>query len=492
MLLFMPQTITTDFPDAEFPSDSRSRLTIGSSAMGNNSSNGGIGVQVTRALAAFVVESQAREIPEAAKREAIRSLLNWLACAIGGIRHEASVAALSLAQRFSGPAQATVVGAARRLDIFHAAWVNAISSHVFDFDDTHLRTVIHPSPPIAPALLALSEHVRVTGEQFLHAFVLGVDVACRIGNAVCPAHYNIGWHSTSTCGVLGAAAAVGKLLKLDEKQMCWALGLAATQASGLRENLNTMGKFLHPGHAARDGMTAAFLAQDGFTASDRILEAPRGFAHVLSPERDLGEITSELGRRFEILINAYKPYPCGVVLHPVIEGCIELRNEHDIAPEAIEHIALNVNFLVLEVTGKKHPQAGIDGKFSVYHCAAVAFLDGHAGERQFTDRRVVDPAVVALSDRVSAAVDPHVAADEVRIEVRLKDGRVFAKHVEHAIGSLKRPLTDARLDDKFRDLAAEVLPEAQTEQLITLCRDLAASRDVAALARAAARQESQR
>lgn len=443
-------------------------------------------LDVTKQLARFVVRSGWTDIPQAARHEACRSMCNWLACAIGGTGHEAAVAARRLAGRFSGPREATVLGTAERLDIFHAAWVNGISSHVFDFDDTHLRTVIHPSPPIAPAILALSQHMQVTGEQFVHAFVLGVDVACRIGNAVCPAHYNAGWHSTSTAGVFGAAAAVGRLLGLDEQKMCWALGLAGTQASGLRENLNTMGKFLHPGHAARDGMTGAFLAAGDFTASERILEAPRGFAHVLSQERDFDEITSGLGSRYEILVNTYKPYPCGVVLHPAIEGCIELLREHGFSYGEIAHVSLRVMYLVLEVTGKKHPQIGVDGKFSIYHCVAVAFIDGHVGEHQFTDERVRDPEVVALSDRVTATVDGGVAPDEVYIDVKLRDGRTFHKHVAHALGSLERPLTDQDLERKFHDLADGILPRKQTDELIALCWALPELEDASQIARAAA------
>lgn len=443
-------------------------------------------MEVTRALARFVVNSRFEQIPEAVSREVARAMLNWLGCAIGGAKHRASVAAISLASRFSGPREATVLGTVGRVDIFQAAWVNGITSHVFDFDDTHLRTVIHPSPPIAPAILALSEHMRVTGEQFAHAFILGVDVACRIGNGVCPAHYNIGWHSTSTAGVFGAAAAVGKLLGLNERQMCWALGLAGTQASGLRENLHTMGKFLHPGHAARDGMTAAFLALSNFTASERILEASRGFAHVLSEERNFDEITSELGQRYEILVNTYKPYPCGVVLHPAIEGCIRLIKEHEFSPEEIAEVSLKVHFLVLEVTGKRHPKVGVDGKFSIYHCVAVAFIDQRVSEGQFTDQRVLDPQVVALSDKVSAVVDPGIAPDEVYLEVKLKEGRALKKHVPHALGSLKRPLTNQQLEEKCRDLCADVLPSAQTDELIKLCWALPQLQDVSEIARAAA------
>jgi 2-methylcitrate dehydratase PrpD len=443
-------------------------------------------VDLTRELAKRVVDAKPEDIPSAVRNEARRSFFNWLGCAIGGTRHEATQSALSLACAFTGPRQATALGTAQRLDIFHAAWLNGISSHVFDFDDTHLRTVIHPSPPIAPAILALGEYQPVSGLDFIHAFALGIEVACRIGNAVCPAHYNVGWHSTSTAGVFGAAVAVGKLLELDEKQMMWALGLAGTQASGLRENLNTMGKFLHPGHAARDGMTAAFLAQRNFTASERILEAPRGFANVLSQERDLDEILAGWGTRFEVLVNTYKPYPCGVVLHPIIDACLHFAREEKISAEEVEAVSLKVNFLVQEVTGKRHPKVGVDGKFSVSHCVAVALIDQRVEEDQFTDSRVLDPRVVALSDRVTAVVDPAIAADETRMALTLRDGRCLTRHVQHALGSLKRPLSDAQLEEKFRRLCADLLKPQQIERLIEDCGRIAELPDVERIARGSA------
>lgn len=441
---------------------------------------------VTQELAKLVVQSQREDIPAAVRKTVSQSFINWLGCAIGGIRHEASAAALSLASSFSGPQQATAIGTSHRLDILSAAWFNGIASHVFDFDDTHLRTVIHPSPPIAPAILAIAEQQPVSGADFVHAFALGIEVACRIGNAVCPAHYNIGWHSTSTAGVFGAAVAAGKLLKLDETQMAWALGLAGTQSCGLRENLNTMGKFLHTGNAARGGMTAAFLAQRGFTASDRILEAPRGFAHVLSQERNLDEITSDWGTRYETLLNTFKPYPCGVVLHPVIDACLHFVREHEVRPEQVAGVSLKVNFLVLEVTGKRHPKIGVDGKFSVSHCVAVSFIDSRVEEEQFTDARVNDPTVIALSDKVVAEVDQTMPADSVAMELKLIDGRTLTKHVEHALGSLKNPLSDAQLDEKFTRLCEGILKPTQVERLIEQCHGLGELPDVGAVARGAA------
>jgi len=268
--------------------------------------------------------------------------------------------------------------------------------------------------------------------------------------------------------------------------MTWALGLAGTQACGLRENLNTMGKSLHPANAARGGMTAAYLAQRGFTASDKIIEAPRGFANVLSQECNLDEITSDWGTRWEVLINTYKPYPCGVVLHPVIDACLYFVREHKVKAEDIEAVALRVNYLVQEVTGKRRPQVGVDGKFSWSHCVAVSFIDGHVEEEQFSDMRVLDPQVVALSDKVTAVVDPSMPADAVHMELTLRNGRRMTKDIEHALGSLKNPLNDEQLTEKFQRLCSGILKPAQVEDLIEQCQGLVELRDVGNVGRGSA------
>src|SRR5206468_2595290 len=217
-----------------------------------------------------------------------------------------------------GPPQATVLGRGERVDIMHAAMLNGIASHTFDFDDTHLETVIHPAGPVASAILALAEYTEVTGRAFLHAFVLGVEVECRIGKAVYPSHYDIGWHITGTAGVFGAAAAAGKLLGLSEQQLVWALGIAATQSSGLREMFGSMCKPFHVGVAARNGLAAALLAAKNFTSADNGIEGRRGFANVLSAKRDCHAITEGLGETWELLRNTYKPFACGIVIHPAI------------------------------------------------------------------------------------------------------------------------------------------------------------------------------
>jgi len=274
------------------------------------------------------------------------------------------------------------------------------------------------------------------------------------------------------------------VLRLNVQQMCWALGIAATQSSGLREMFGTMSKPFHPGRAAQNGMMAAFLAARNFTSSERALEAPRGFANVLATARNFGEITDNLGKSWEVALNTFKPFACGIVIHPTIDGCIQLRNEHKLKAGDIDSIALKVHPLVLELTGKKTPQAGLEGKFSVYHSAAAAIVHGAAGEAQYSDSCVRDPQIVALRDRVTATVDKSLHEDAARIAIRLKDGRTLEKHVEHAIGSLARPMSDGDLEAKFRGLAEGILAPAEVGTLIELAWSVEKLKSAGDIARA--------
>jgi 2-methylcitrate dehydratase PrpD len=437
----------------------------------------------TLALARFVRGNNAAAMSKELLHEAHRAVLNWLGCAVGASRHATLENALAALAPFAGPPQAAVLGRAERLDILHAAMMNGLASHTFDFDDTHLRTVIHPAGPVASALLALGEYRMMGGAEFVHAFTLGVEVECRIGNAVYPSHYDVGWHITGTAGVFGAAAATGRVLGLTEQQMVWALGIAATTACGLREMFGSMCKPLHPGWAAKNGLYASLLAQRDFTSAEHGIEGKRGFANVLATERDYLEITEGLGERWSLLENTYKPFACGIVIHPTIDGCIQLREEHHLAANQIAAIELGVHPLVLELTGKRRPQLGLEGKFSVYHCAAVAIIDGEAAEPQFSDARVRDPQVVALRDCVSAVVDPTVAEDAAVIAIVLHDGRRLEKRVAHAIGSLAHPMTDRDLETKFHSLCDPVLGVDRTAALIRECWRLGQLNDVGQLSR---------
>jgi 2-methylcitrate dehydratase PrpD len=392
--------------------------------------------------------------------------------------------ALAALAPFSGPPQASILGRRERLDCPHAALVNGVSAHVLDFDDTHLRTLLHPSVPVASALLALAERRLVGGPELLHAFILGVDVECRIANVIYPAH-NVNWYITGTAGVFGAAAAAGRVLGLNERQMVWAFGIAATQAAGLREMAGTMSKSFAHGRAAQNGMMAALLAARDFTSSERSIEAPRGFSYVLAPDRDLQTITAGLGGTYEITLNTYKPYACGVVCHPVINGCLDLRDSHSLRPEQVAAVSLRVHPLALKLTGIKVPQGGLESKWSIYHSAAIAVCDGVAGEHQYTDGRVQDPMVTQVRERVSATADATLREDEAHVAITLTDGRILERHIEHAIGSCENPMSDCDLECKFRGLAEGVLPSNRTEVLIEKCWALEELADASELARLA-------
>lgn len=444
---------------------------------------GGAG-ELTRTLAQFVATSRADAVPESVVHEARRSLVNFLGCALGGAGHEAVDRAYAAIAPFSGPPQSSLIGRGERTDCLHAALLNGMSGHVLDFDDTHLRTLLHPGVAVFPPLLALAEIRPITGRDLLHAFALGTDVACRIANAIYATH-NVDWYITGTAGVIGAAAAAGRVLALSVEQMIWALGLAATQAAGLREMAGTMSKCYVHGRAAQNGLMAALLARHGFTSATHALEAPRGFAAVLAGARDLGPVAAGLGERWELALNTYKPHACGVVAHPVIDGCLHLRDAHGVDAAGVAAIALTVHPLALKLTGIPDPPDGLKSKWSIFHSAAVALVDGAAGEHQYTDARVHDPLVRRLRSTVTATADGMLRDDEALVEITLNDGRSLRHHVVHARGSADNPMRDSDLERKLMGLARGVLSDAQSGELLGACWRADALTDASVLARLA-------
>jgi len=435
---------------------------------------------ITRTLARFVATHRSRGWSDAVDHEGHRTFLNWVGCAVGAATHDAMRAALAGVQMLQPAPQATVLGRRERVDMAGAALLNGISSHTFDFDDTHLKTIIHPAGPVASAALALAEHLGASGRALIDALVLGIDVSCRIGNVIYPEHYDRGWHITGSTGTLGAAAACARLLGLDEEHTAMALGIAASQPVGLREQFGTMTKPFHPGGAARAGLLSALLAKHGFTASVRALEAPRGYAQVVSTKTAWHEATDELGERFEISFNTYKPFACGIVIHPSIDACVQLRQQ-GVQPDDVARIELKVHSLVLELTGKKEPDDGLAAKFSVYHGCAVGLMFGRAAEAEYDDAIVTRDDVVALRRKVVATIDDAIDEASADVTAVLRDGRRVHVFVEHAIGSLQRPMSDAAVEAKFTTQAEPILGAARSAQLVAACRQLGALDDVRAL-----------
>jgi 2-methylcitrate dehydratase PrpD len=436
---------------------------------------------ITRLLAEFVANHPSRGWNDTVEHEAHRTFMNWVGCAVGASGHEAGQAALAAVRMLQPAPQATVLGRKERVDMASAALVNGITSHTFDFDDTHLKTIIHPAGPVASALLALAEHTGASGRAVIDALVLGIDVSCRIGNLMYPDHYDRGWHITGSTGMLGSAAGCARLMGLDANATAMALGIAASQPVGMREQFGTMTKPFHPGGAARAGLMAALMAKHGYTASARALEAPRGMIQTISTKYDWREATDQLGERFEISFNSYKPFACGIVIHPSIDACAQLRAQ-GVKPQQVERIELKVHSLVLELTGKKEPADGLQAKFSVYHGCAAGLMFGRAGEDEFSDEVVNRADMVALRRKVVATVDDAIGEASVDVTAVLTDGRRIHVFVEHAIGSLENPMTDAQLEAKFHGLADPVLGEQQTKRLIGACWHVAAAPDARSLA----------
>ncbi|CAI7642577.1 unnamed protein product [Penicillium bialowiezense] len=401
-------------------------------------------------------------LPEEVAHAALRSFYNYVGCTIGGSNHAATTIARNALSPLAGQPTSTLLGASTSTDAQHAALFNGIASHVHDYDDTHLDTIIHPTGPVASALLAITETLdrAVSGAEFLTALVAGIEAECKVGLAVWPAHYDVGWHITSTTGSIGAAVAVSKILRLDVDRMAHAIGLAATQVTGLREMFGSHAKSFHPGRAAQNGLLAALLAQGGYTSSLEALEAKRGW---------------------ETVRNAFKPFPCGIVVHPVIDGCVEMNGELariGVEIDDVEAVAVKVHPLVLELTGKTKPKDGLEAKFSVYHGGAVGLLFGKATPAQYEDSVVVDEKVVLLRDRFEAVADQSLRPDECHIVVKVKAKGDIEKHVDYAVGSLERPMTDEQLTFKFVDQCVAVLGQERTENTSRWCWDLAAEHDM--------------
>jgi 2-methylcitrate dehydratase PrpD len=406
---------------------------------------------VSGALARFACRLRGEDVPAAVRHEALRSLVNFFATALAGSRDPAVDKASALFAGFASAGDCNVIGRRERTDMLHAASLNAMSGNVHDYDDTHLPTILHPTAPVAPALFALAQTRTVRGRDLVTAFALGVDVECRIANAVSPWHYQRGWHITSTCGIFGAAVACGWLLGLDERQMLWALGHAGAQSSGLVETLGTMSKSIGVGNAASNGLLAALLAQQGFEGPAQPLEGPRGFLRVFGEDARADAIADGLGARWELRANTYKPYPCGVVLNPVIEACIALHRE-GVRLAQVDQVELTGHPLLRQRTDRGAPASGRESQVNARHAVAVALERGRAGLDEFSDAAVAE--IASRRPDVRFRDDPAMAVEAAVVTLRMRDGRELVRRVAAARGSLQAPLADADLEAKLRELCA--------------------------------------
>ncbi len=431
-------------------------------------------------LGEFVAASRWEAISPALRHEATRSILNHIGCALGVAQDPAVTTALAVMRQTAGAPVATVFGQSVKLDAMSAAFVNCIAGNLLDYDDTHLQTVIHPSAPVAPAALALAEQRGFSGAQVLHAFLLGAEVECRIGNAVSPGHYARGWHITSTCGGFGSAVAAAKLLGLTAGQTWHAIGIAASQSAGLVENLPSAAKNVGMGNAARNGMLAALFAQQGYQAAPAAIEGPLGWARAMGDAPDVAQITAGLGSRWEIARNTYKPYPAGIVFHAVIDACLALRAQLGVAPEAIASVEVAGDQL-LQDRGDRVVRNERDARVSIHHSAALGFVRGRAGVADFELPAVADAALAAFRAKVVARLDTSLPRGAATVTARLLDGREATLTVTAPVGSIDNPMSDAALEAKFLDNAGLGGFAARAPAMLRAAWGLEAAPDVTSL-----------
>lgn len=405
-------------------------------------------VTLTKTLCVHLAGARFGDLSEKAKHEASRGVLDWIGCALAGSGHRTVTTLLGVLQETSGKPAATVLGRKLKLGLLDAPLANGQMGHVLDYDDTHMGgVVLHTSSPVLAALLALAERTPATGEQFMLAYAIGFEAGVRAGRAA-PGHHKGGWHLTGTLGSIAAGVAAAKLLGLDAQRLTYAMGIAATQAGGMQQNRGTMCKSLHAGKAAANGVLAALLAERGFDSTQEVIEGKRGFARIYSDTVEPEALTAGLGDAWLIESNGHKPYACGVVLHPLIDAVIAIRNRDKIDPASVSEVALRVHPLVLSITGVVEPSTGLQSKFSTLHSAAVALIDGAAGTAQYTDAKATDPAVAALRRKVKPVADDALRKDEAHAAI-VAGGQRHEVHIPHASGTADNPMTDAQIEAKF-------------------------------------------
>ncbi len=386
------------------------------------------------------------------QHEAKRSILNIIGTAFSGCREIAVEKALEVMGPYSGAATSSIIGRTERCDPPLAAFVNAMSANIFDYDDNHPATIIHPSAPLLPALLAHAEAQGVSGQSLLRAFIIGGEVECRIGNAMSPYHYARGWHITSTCGIFGAAFGVGSLLKLKPEQFLFAAGNAAVQSSGLVEALGSMAKSVSVGNAARLGMMSALLAKADFDGPSEPLTGKRGFLRVYSDEPKLGELTENLGEVWEIGKNTYKPYPAGVVLNPVIDASLEIASRPEFNAKAVKSITLKGHSLLRQRTDRSDVATGRESQVSAQHAIAIAFQRQKAGLDEFSDAAVAETLAMGRP-QINFVDDDSYHIEAVDMTVEFLNNATIHARVDAARGGASNPLTDADIEVKVKTLA---------------------------------------
>ncbi len=442
----------------------------------------------TTRLAEFVVKTTLRDCPDAAVAQVRRAALDSIGVVLAGASEPVAGSVRAVARAEGGAPLCTVLGTSLRTSATWAALANGTAGHAHDFDDTNFALLGHPSVPLLAAILAAAETEPADGAAVTAAYLIGFEVSAALGAALNPGHYTRGWHATASIGSLGCAAAAASVLGLDLVQTRHALGLAASLASGLKENFGSMTKPFHAGHAARNGVFAALVAREGLTASDSALEGRQGYAAAFSQATLAPDAFDHLGQRWQVLTSgiAVKPYPSCALTHSAIDALLALRAHHGLGAEQVAEIEVGVNHVVPDVLRHDRPTNGLERKFSMQFCAAAALASGRVDLGSFGDGPVADAGTRELMGRVRMVVDPTLPdglSEQAwtRVTVRLRDGRTLDSAPRGASGHPEQPLSDAQLRDKFLACATPVIGADEADGVATQLTHLEDIPDVRAL-----------
>ena len=438
---------------------------------------------ITEAIADYVLSASFAGLSAEVQRQSVRTVVNWVGCALGGAPTPTVEAAIKGVQSYSSPGHCHVIGRRERFDAPAAAMINCLSSAAHAFDDTHLATITHPTGPVISALLAIAETQTVPGEEFLASLMIGMELECRLSSVIVApgAGASGGWYITGITGSIGAAAAAGRVLQLDRNAMVSALGLAAAQSCGTRGTHASMACAYVPALAAQAGSTAAMMARAGFECGPAAVAGRNGVVEVIAPKADHAAISRDLGRRWEVLGNAYKPYPCGIVIHSAIDACLELVRQHGPAPDDIVEVAFDVTPGALALCWRKLPNSELEAQVSLFHWLAATLVHGAAGVAQAGLACIQDARVRDLQSRLNATSNPALAIDQAKAVMRMRDGTIHSVSVEHGVGSLVKPMSDSELNDKFLSQARGVLSADRAKDLLAACWDVRALADMSRL-----------
>ena len=430
-------------------------------------------------MAAFVASAAPTQ---AARARALTAVVDTVGVALAGSIEPAAQAV----RRTLGPLDpgtrgpCSVWGSSLRASAPDAALANGTAAHALDYDDMCFVSLAHPSAPLVPAIIAAGEHAGVSGPAILDAYIVGFEIQARLGRLMNPRHYQRGWHCTSTLGAVSSAAGAARVLGLDAAAAAHALAIAASSASGLKENFGTMVKPLHAGLAARDGVLAAMLAKSGFTASAKAFDGPQGYLHAFDSERgDLASVTSDLGSRWEIQDTgiSVKLYPSCAGTHPTLDAVLDLLADERFTADVVQRIDVDVDPIVPTILIYDRPASALEAKFSLPFCVAAAVVFGRVGIDTFDDGLIRDPRVTSFMPRVTMRVDEEIgkgkpSLTEARVRVTLADGRVLVREAHGARGYPEKPPSDAELDAKFMACATRVMEETEARRMLASLREI--------------------